>query len=160
MNEIVERFLQVETQEEKTQIYLKEVYEKGVHEQFKLAIKYNLKKRDKQNKKYYYLITFTLKPDVDVVDIIIENYIIQRLKRKALNIIKCGFVKEYTKNGVAHWHAAVISTKYISKDRFKYYEKLYGIVDIDKNYSQNYEFMNTYINKSNTSRLIIGGVSS
>lgn len=108
-----------------------------------------LRIRDKSFKRYYYLLTFTLRKGVNEYDKI-QNYIIQRLKAPALQIGKCHIVKEFTAKHIPHWHCAVISKKYLSKDRFKYYEKLYGFVDISKNHSQNYSTMMEYISKSST----------
>lgn len=113
-----------------------------------------IKEYKKNNKEYYYLMTFTLRHNI-LCENEVETYIIKRLKRKALKIVKAHIVKEYTKNNIAHWHVAVKSKKYISKDRFKYYTKLYGNIDISKNHSQNYDYIIEYISKSNIPKEII-----
>ena len=76
----------------------------------------------------------------------------------ALQIEKAHIVKEYTKKNVPHWHASVISKRYISKDRFESYIKRFGNVDISKNHSHQYENMTKYMSKSDTPKLIIGGL--
>jgi len=160
MEHIVKRFLLEEDILEKQTIYLNEIYKENLHKEFDLEIKRILNLRDHKNKRYYYLITFTIKDydKIDVMDSIIEKYIISRLRRTALQVEKAHIVKELTQNKVPHWHAAVKSKKYISKDRFKYYIKQYGNIDISKNHSQNYKTMLKYITKSNIAKQIIGGL--
>ncbi len=130
-------------------------YNKGRLDVFNKLCYVAMKKKEDANKKYYYMITFTLRSDVTEDNNKIENYIIQRLKCFALRIEKCHLVKEYTKKKVAHWHASVISKGYISKDRFNLYQNKYGNVDISKNHSHQYENMIKYMSKSDTPKLIV-----
>ncbi len=112
--------------------------------------------KDKEKKKYYYLITFTLKAKPSEEDEKkIEKYILSQMKRKALRISKADYVKEYTKEGVAHWHIAVEAGKYIAKNRFNYYIKQYGYIDISKTKIQSRSEMLNYINKTDKSIKIL-----
>lgn len=102
-------------------------------------------------KKYYYMITFTLKPGITTPSESIEEYIKKQFtERPALGISEAHIVQELTKNGTPHWHVAVISTKHISKDRFNYYTQLYGNIDISKNHSQKISETLNYLSKSGT----------
>ncbi len=126
-----------------------EIYGKNRHTEFHRGMKRYCKLMDSISKRYFYLMTFTLrdyKPDIHD-HTIIQRYIISRLQRSALQIVKSSLVMELTKKGVPHWHVAVISKKFISKDRFKYYTKKFGFVDISKNHSQNWDTMYKYIKK-------------
>lgn len=156
MEEIVKRFLEANP-EERSKIYYIEIVKGNLMKEFHTCMKKLMKLRDRDERRYYYLLTFTLNPklEVDETEDEIEKYIITRVKRKALKIVKAHIVKEYTKKGVAHWHVATKSKRYISKDRFKYFEKKYGFIDISKNHSQNYNFMMDYITKSNIPKEII-----
>ncbi len=159
MEQIVDRFLEEKDKQKQTDIYLNEVFKLGLHKEFHKEIVKTLNLIDHNNKKYYYLITFTIdKTKYQVLDKIIEKYIISRLQRPALQVEKAHIVKELTQQGTAHWHASVIAKKYISKSRFKYYINKYGFVDISKNHSQKYETMIKYITKSNTAKQIVGGL--
>ncbi len=102
-----------------------------------------------EKKKYYYLITFTLRKDRDDIENV-EAFIKTQAFRPALQIIKASFVRELTKGGRPHWHMAVISTKIIKKDRFNYYQKHYGNIDISKNKHNTTVDMLDYMCKSNT----------
>ncbi len=137
--------------------YNEEVIQKKRMTEFhKAIIKYcNIK--DKKDKRYYYLITFTLSDEnKDVDPTKVYKYIKTRLKAEGLKVVKAHLVQELTQQGRPHWHASVKSSKYISKDRFKYYVNKFGFVDINKNHSQNYETMYKYITKSNTAEQIKG----
>ncbi len=157
MEEIIETFLLILSPMIRSQYYLEEVFDKGKEKEFHNTLKLYLKKSDNKNKRYYYLITFTLSDDNIVDSKLIKQYIISRLRGSALQIEKCHLVEELTQKGTPHWHASVISKKYISKDRFKYYVNKFGYIDISKNHSQNYDTMLKYITKSNTANQIIGG---
>jgi hypothetical protein len=100
---------------------------------------------------YYYMITFTIRDEHDSIHETIEDYIkSQFTDRPALGIVEATLGMELTKRGIHHWHVVVKSTKHIAKDRFQYYEKLYGKVDISKNYSQNLNDGLNYISKKDT----------
>ncbi len=156
MDKIVQDFLSLKPPFQNL-YYMSEVHDKQKHKEFHIAFKNYLKLQDKQNKKYYYMITFTLNDkSKDEDPIKINKYIISRLQRPALKIEKAHIVQELTQQDRPHWHASVISKKYISQDRFKYYTKQYGNIDISKNHSQNYKTMLTYISKSTIPKQIIG----
>ncbi len=82
------------------------------------SFEYYLRNHYKPNqKKYIYLITFTLKdqnPTPQFIDEV-ETYIIAQSKREALQITKYSYVKEHTKAGVPHWHVSVTTYKRIKK---------------------------------------------
>ncbi len=156
--ELVKQFLEL-SESDRTDYYVTKVINKCLMKEFhKNFIKYcNIK--DKQNKRYYYLITFTLSDDhKDYDPKVVNKYIISRLAGSGLQVEKAHLVQELTEQGRPHWHASVIAKKYISQDRFKYYVNKFGIVDISKNHSQNYDTMLKYISKSNIPKQIIGGL--
>lgn len=120
-------------------------------------IKYTnwLKQQDKikNQKNYYYLITFTLRNKDDATSA--EAYIKRQTERTALNITSYEYCKEYTKNNMPHWHASVITTKPLKKDRFHYYIKKYGNIDLSRSRAQHdFESLN-YISKSSTPTKIL-----
>ncbi len=159
MEEIVKEFLSIQEQSKMEEYYWTEIVCTNRMKEFHLHVKMFFAKEDKVKQRYYYLITFTLNDDnKDIDPNIVSKYIISRLASSALQIEKAHLVQELTEQGRPHWHASVLAKKYISKDRFKYYVNKFGFVDISKNHSQNYETMLKYINKSNVSRQIIGGL--
>lgn len=104
-------------------------------------------------KKYRYLITFTLDPKrnrdktKEYLEEACEQYVTNQAWRDPLHIIYYAFVKEYTKSGQPHWHAVVITTKPLKKDRFNHYIKLYGNIDISKTKVTNIQESLNYISK-------------
>ncbi len=117
--------------------------EKDFVKRFKMACNKN------EKKKYYYMITFTLKRDFcDYKNI--EAFIKTQAFRSALQIEKASIVRELTKNGRPHWHMSVVTTKLLKKDRFTYYQKHYGNIDISKNRHNTGSEMLEYMCKSNT----------
>ncbi len=156
---LVEYFYTIKDPIDQQRWYLINVFNKHRSQQFHMDVKTYLRKQDNMNKRYYYLITFTLSDDnKDLDPKLIKKYIISRLAGSALQVEKAHLVQELTEQGRPHWHASVISKKYISRDRFKYYTDKFGFVDISKNHSQNYQTMIKYITKSNEPDQIIGGL--
>ncbi len=140
-----------------TLLYMTQVHEKNKGKEFHLAIKKYLLKRDYENKEFYYLITFTLNEEHKNDDEVkVYNYIKSRLRRPALQIVKAHLVMEHTKQGIPHYHASVISKKFISKDRFKYYVKKFGYIDISKSHHKDYRILFKYISKEALPHQIIG----
>lgn len=112
------------------------------HKEF---VKYVTKK---DLKKYRYLITFTLPEDHKHDEDEVEHYIVKQFQqRPVLQIEKAYMVKERTQKDIAHWHVAVCSTRCLKKDRFNYYIKKYGFVDISKSKAQHLEESLNYISK-------------
>lgn len=110
----------------------------------------------KTHKHYYYLITFTLKGDINPADWdIIEQFISSQATRPALRIIEWHQSRELTKKGVAHWHCAVKSENIICKDRFNTYLKRYGNIDISPTKSKTLTEGLNYINKDSSSVRIV-----
>lgn len=102
-------------------------------------IKQYLKDEDQKNFQYFYLVTFNLakKPDAKTL-IAIKRYIVDQFQdRPALKITRAVLVMEYTKAGVEHFHVSCSTKIPLSKDRFNYFTKLYGFVDISKNTTKN-----------------------
>lgn len=105
----------------------------------------------KDQKFYFYLVTFTLKPTSLQQADLAEAYIrAQFTDRPALQVVEAHYVRELTKNGVPHWHVAVKTTKPLAKDRFNYYENLFGQTDVSKNKHKNLNDALNYISKSGT----------
>lgn len=100
-----------------------------------------------KEKRYMYMITFTLKDPKDETQA--EEYIISQAKREALQIVQYQYAKEYTKKGIAHWHVAIETKIPIKKDRFiQYYKnKSYGNIDLSRSKSTNYQNILNYISK-------------
>jgi len=98
-------------------------------------------------KRYIYLVTFTLKPDAINEAAKAEQYVIQQVARSALHLVSFVYVKELTKQGVPHWHCVVETTEPLKKNRFAYYEKLYGHVDLSRTKGQTTHEALAYISK-------------
>lgn len=109
--------------------------------------------------KYNYMVTFTIDPTKNKIDDLleetIEQYICNQSHRDALKITYFAYVKEYTKKGVAHWHAVITTTKPLAKNRFQFYEKLYGSVDISKTKVTTTQEALNYISKESSPIVII-----
>lgn len=102
-------------------------------------------------KQYFYLITFTVDPkkqgDKSTNDI--KKYILKQLLRKPLNIVEAYLVQEGgapSKKHI-HWHAVVRSTKPIKKDRFHYYIKTIGNIDVSRTKTDTIQEALNYISK-------------
>lgn len=109
--------------------------------------------QQQQLKHYYYLITFTIKPEQQIPDQyqLIEDYIKKQFLRKPLQIIQSHITKEYTKSNIPHWHVAVETTKSLAKNRFNYYQQKFGNIDISKTLTNSIESSLNYINKEQPS---------
>lgn len=106
-------------------------------------------------KKYLYMITFTLKEDMEDYDEI-ERYIIKQGSRKALKLTQWTVKREYTKQGRAHWHVLAESTKCLKKDRFNYYISKYGFIDISRSKTGESDEILNYITKEGAQNLTQG----
>lgn len=102
----------------------------------------------KPKKRYFYLLTFTLRDEA--MDLInnAEQYIIKQASRKALKFVQFYYVKEFHKSGKPHWHVSCETLKPLKKDRFNYYTKLYGHVDLSRTKAQTMDEALNYISKS------------
>ncbi len=141
MNELVTSFLDGKI----TDSQIVEIIRGPRHFDFRRELKRQVKEKDV--KYYYYLITFTLKPGVKKAVDDIEKYIISQFGRPALHVVEAHIVKETTKNKVSHWHVAVKTNRFLAKNRFNYYEKMYGHVDVSKTRYNSIEESLNYINK-------------
>ncbi len=109
---------------------------------------------DELNKTYTYMLTFTIDPkkhNVDDVKLhnILEEYIIDFAERR--NPLKCDIVKEGgdEDHKHTHWHLGLELKKHIDFSNFlKHYRKKNGNVDITKSWSNIYNNILIYINKS------------
>lgn len=107
-------------------------------------------------KKYYYLVTFTINRKICVKsDDDIEKYIIKQVKREPLKIQKAYMVREGGTKKHTHWHVALYTTKSLKKDRFHYYIKTIGNIDISKTNQDSLEEAINYISKENTPRVVV-----
>lgn len=100
-----------------------------------------------QDKIYRYLITFTLKPEAVHQAEEAEAFVREQSKRVALKWLSFTYVKELTKQGAPHFHCAVETTQALKKNRFEYYAKKFGFVDISKTRGQTIQEALTYISK-------------
>lgn len=155
-NEEIERFYQMTSeplnQSEYFSMLITKYGSNEVHNSFK---KY-YKQKEIQNRKYIYMLTFTVsetlhkKISEELADEI-EEYLRAIEKRKSvLKIIKFSLVREYHKNGRPHWHALIETLKCLKKDRFNYYIKKYGFIDISRNKAQTDTEIINYLHKSGT----------
>lgn len=123
-------------------------------------IKQYLKDQDQKNFQYYYLVTFNLAKKPDATELAkIKKYIVDQFTdRPALQITRAVLVMEYTKAGVEHFHVSCSSKKPLSKDRFNYFTKLYGFVDISKNKTKNLNDGLNYITKVGTPEILVDSI--
>lgn len=103
----------------------------------------------KGGKIYLYMLTFTKDPKKDVTDSDdkIEKYIISVLKRtdpKELWVVREGGDKEHKH---IHWHVMIQTPEYLRSERFQYYRKKYGNIDISKSHTKNPKHIFDYISK-------------
>lgn len=120
-------------------------------------IKQYLKEQDIKNHLYRYMITFTLKEKLLPLEIYkaVKFIKAQFQDRPALQIKEAVMVQELTKNGIEHWHVVCSSKKSISKDRFNYFQKIYGNIDIKKNVHNNLWDGLNYISKTSTPETLV-----
>lgn len=157
MEHIVRRYIEAEGEEARS-IYMNEIAKTNQYREFHKEFVKQMKALKKNY--YYYLITFTLNKNInpDQYDQI-EKFIISQALRPALKIVEAHYAREYTKKGIAHWHMAIKSTKFIAKNRFNYYIKNYGNIDISKSTNKSLEESINYINKEQQSIQIIPRVT-
>lgn len=101
-------------------------------------------------KRHIYMITFTINPSKGSSEDFYEKaeeLVRSTAQRSALKLVQYQYVREYTEAGVPHWHALAVATKPIKKDRFNYYQKKFGNIDISKNRAQQTDEIINYINK-------------
>lgn len=109
-------------------------------------------------KYYHYLITFTKDPQKckNVTNEFLESYIEKQMKRAPLQITQCYLVREGDDVDVhVHWHCAVQTLKCLKKDRFHYYVKKYGNIDISISKVQNLEESINYLSKDSTPVVVV-----
>lgn len=128
---------------------------------FPRYIKQYVDEYENEDKSYTYMITFTInekKYDVKSKDLHneIEEYIIgfgEQRKPQRCDLVKEGTDEDH-KN--THWHLGLKTKKYIDFSNFlKFYRKKYGIVDVSKSWSNDYNNILIYINKSIPSQKIV-----
>lgn len=105
------------------------------------------------DKKYYYMLTFTVAPNkvpqitkwhIDTI----ESYIKDIVNRSFI-YDKSEFIwrQEKHKNGRPHWHVGVSSNVHIDKSRFIVYSNKFGRVDVKLSKSGNYGQIVKYVTK-------------
>lgn len=113
------------------------------------------------NKTFTYMLTFTMdqkKQDVDLpfVHNAIEEYIVKFAERREplrADLVCEGTDKDHKHK---HWHLGIETKKYIDFSNFlKYYRNLYGNVDVSKSWSNDYNNILKYINKSKPSFKVV-----
>lgn len=132
----------------------------GLYKSKHILFKQWCKKKDPP-KKYIYLVTFTLRPEHhedEIIHKLAQSHIEGIAKRDALLLTYFSFVKEHTKAGVPHWHAVIVSENPIKKNRFQYYEKLYGNIDISRTKGQTTQPAIDYISKEGIPTILINNV--
>lgn len=107
-------------------------------------------------KHYRYLITFTKDKKKKLPENqIIEKYIEKQIKRKPLKVVCAYIVREGDDISThVHWHVVCETLKPLKKDRFNYYIKKFGNIDISRTKAQNIEEGINYITKENEPREI------
>lgn len=129
------------------------IYGYEYHKRFCDYIKRNEKKQKKG--RHVYMITFTIDPkkvpNYKEVEPDVELLVRRQGMRKALNILKYEYVKEYTKTDIPHWHALLVSSSILKKDRFNHYIRKYGNIDISKSKTGSEDEILNYINKDGVS---------
>lgn len=114
-----------------------------------------------KDKCYRYLLTFTLSPKLNIdedpkdLEEIVEAFIEDQSKRGALCITYFAYAKEYTKAGQAHWHVAIETSKCLKKNRFQYYTKTYGNLDISKTKGTSIQEALNYISKDTVPTVLV-----
>lgn len=106
-------------------------------------------------KTYCYLCTFTKDPTKvkDVTDDFLFSYVKKQFLREPLKIVTAYIAQEGgedDENKHVHWHVAVKTTKPLKKDRFNYYIKKYGNIDIDKSKCNTIDEAVNYLSKTST----------
>lgn len=102
------------------------------------------------SRRYYYMLTFTIdatKGNTEEFYSAAEKIVKETAERSALQLLQFQYVKELTKKGIPHWHALVVTKKPLKKDRFNYYIKKFGNIDISKNRAQQSTEILNYISK-------------
>lgn len=145
MEHIVNTFLGL-PEDKREEYFLKEVWGKAgslkdFHHHYKKQIIYNIQK------KYFYLITFTLDPSKKCTEKEAEAFIHAQAQRQALKIKQFYVSKEKHKSGKPHWHVAIETLKPLKKDRFNYYIKKFGNIDLSRSKAQTISESLNYISK-------------
>lgn len=114
----------------------KEKYELYVdsHKDLRRIFTEHAKWLEKKNKKYWYMVTFTISPKLSQAGIRRARSIVERLhlRQESLNLVYLAYVEEKCKSGKPHWHVAMCATTCIKKNRFNSYIDKYGFVDVRK----------------------------
>lgn len=105
-----------------------------------------LEKKELIKKSYFYLITFTVKPSFTDYDTV-RDFVKSQAQRKALKFKQFYFSEEKHKSGVPHWHCAVQTEKPLKRDRFNFYVRKYGHVDVSRTNVQTIQESLNYISK-------------
>lgn len=147
MESIVKKFIALQSDREKQeQFFYEEIFKRSQLKEFREELLKQIKQKSKST--YIYMLTFTLKVK-DHYDKA-KEYIYRQHERTQLKVISYHVVEETTKAGMPHWHVAVQTEKPLKKNRFNYYSKLYGFVDLSRTKGQTVDTVLEYMSKSNT----------
>lgn len=103
--------------------------------------------RQQKEKKYVYMVTFTLDPKKKHNEARVEEFIHLQAKRSALHVTSAYVSKEYHQSGTPHWHMVLTTCKPIRSDAFKYYQNRFGNIDLNRNKYNNEADALSYITK-------------
>lgn len=143
--DIVKRFIELhKTPDLQQEYFYNKVFKQCQLNEFRTQLVQYLKTKDK--KIYIYMVTFTLRNKKDYPKA--KEYIYRQHLRKQLGVNSFHVVEELTKSGTPHWHVAIRTEKPLKKNRFNYYTKLYGHVDLSRTKGQTIDSVINYMSKS------------
>lgn len=146
MFNIVKNFLALHSEPDKQEEYFYEkIFKDCKLKEFREELERQLK--DKEKKKYIYMLTFTLRDKEDYAKA--REYIYRQHLREQLKVMSYYVVEELTKKGMPHFHVAIQTEKPLKKNRFNYYSKLYGNIDLSRTKGQTVDSVLNYMSKCN-----------
>jgi len=87
------------------------------------------KQQNNPNKKYRYMITFTLDPKKSPSPTEAKQWILRNVINPLHRPHEVYYAEELTQAGVPHWHVVGSYLKPIKKSLFKYYQTKFGLID-------------------------------
>lgn len=161
VNEIIKLMIEPNGYSKMTQDHRSYMISHG-HEILEAFKKY-LNDNDNLSKRYRYLITFTVNTKLNTLPYSeVKKYIVKQLNRKPLKIVRAYIVEEGFENPDKskgqkhkHYHVAIESTKFIKKNRFNYYIKKIGNIDVSKTKLDSLEEAINYISKDSTPEIVL-----
>lgn len=114
-----------------------------------------LKKHEKESKRYRYFLTFTLDRKkqrfsrTEDFYTEVQTYVENLAFSAQFEALSWVVVREHHKDGTPHWHVSVESKRCIKKSFFRYYERIFGLINISKSRENGVEFAINYMQKEN-----------